>query len=316
MSSFLLNAHGFATSFRPPRGVATFALLDAAGDINVVTSVDRPTRLFEAGSLTKTMTATVLAQFVTTGTVTLNSTVGELLGTAAQRCDHTTLRELATHTSGLPPLPPGAMRPPFWPRDPYAFFGRRRLLAALGKVEPNPGGIDYSNFGYDVLALCLEAIGGAPLRTLLKEMLFDPLGMHTARCQPCSGHQLERGHGAWLTGGRRWHEPNPGGGGIDMSINDLAQWLHANLLPETTPIPEALRLTHAVHAKDASAVGLAWHHHGDTIWHNGATGSFRSMAAFRPGHAAMGALVSCALPGSTTDESILRLFSNEAEKGA
>lgn len=310
MSDFTVEARSFAHSFRPPKGVAALAVVDRDGSIGTITSTTRHVGLFEAGSITKTFTATVLAQYVVTGAAHLTTTVGDVLGpTESGPCARVTFRELATHTSGLPRLPPGAMRPPFWPRDPYAFFTRRRLRAGARRLQPapTPGEFVYSNFGYDLLAHCLERVGHAPLQALLKELIFEPLNMTTARCQPCRKRGLERGHGEGLTGGRRWHNPSPGGGGVDLSIDDLAKWLRANLLPESSNMADALRLAHAVHFNGAEVIGLAWHHHNQTIWHNGATGSFRSVAAIRHGRGAMGSLASCSSPGSEADQQILGL---------
>lgn len=250
--------------------------------------------LFEAGSLTKTMTATLLAQMVIDGSVTLETTVGDLLGSEAGGADGVTLRELATHTSGLPRLPPNAITFPFWPRDPYRYYGRDRLGKGLARVSlRGRGEVSYSNLGFDLLGCCLSAAAGRDLNVLLRDRVFVPAGMTTARCQPCARSGLARGHGSLLLGGRRWHQPLPAAGGVDCSIEDLANWLHANVDPASTPLEDAIRLCQRPHAESAQgAIGLAWHISDGLTWHNGATGAFQSYVGFAPGVAGVATLSS------------------------
>lgn len=88
-------------------------------------SVTRET-LFEIGSITKVFTGLLLADSVERGVVSLETTVGELLPgnpTLDPEVANMTLRELTTHTSGLPRLPHSGRQ--FWrqlwnPTNPYA----------------------------------------------------------------------------------------------------------------------------------------------------------------------------------------------------
>lgn len=267
----------------PPRGVHAVAVVGADGVTEIrTTGGDPPAELFEVGSLTKTFTATALAVLVVEGTVALDDTLGVLLGPAAGAASTVTLGQLATHTSGLPRLAPGAMRPPFWPRDPYRFFGRRRLMRSLRRLSPlQPGPFAYSNVGFALLARALEAATATPFRDLLAERVFAPAGMATARCQPCPRTGLVHGEGHWLAAGR-WHQPNPGGGGVDASIVDLAAWARVNLLPDDSPLAPAVRLAHRTHHDGPPEVGLAWVVDDDLRWHNGATGRFQSIVAVGP----------------------------------
>ena len=111
-----------------------------------------PDARFESGSVTKTMTATLLA---------------------------ITLGQLATHTSGLPRDAPNDS---FGGPDSYRDFTAERAEERLRMVIREPGnGRIYSNFGYRLLGLVLERAGGRPYQALLAERLLGPLGM------TCSG---------------------------------------------------------------------------------------------------------------------------------
>lgn len=272
-----------AAAYIAPDAQASFAL--------------RPERLprdalFEAGSLTKTMTATLLAKMVIAKAVEMETTVGDLLGSEAGAARDITLEQLATHTSGLPRLPPNAITFPFWPRDPYRFYGRARLAKGLSAISlGTPGEVSYSNLGFDLLGCCLSAAADQPFNTLLREQIFDVVGMTSARTQPCPKRGLVRGRGPLLLGGRRWHQPLPGAGGVDCSIDDLGRWLQANVDPASTPLEDAIRLCHMPHAATPTgSIGLAWHIRNGLTWHNGATGAFQGFVGFVTGVAGIATL--------------------------
>ena len=285
----------------PPKGVAAVAVVDPDASIDLAGDDPATTGLYEIGSITKTLTATLLAVLVDDGVVALDTTVGAILGEQAGAIPDVTLRELATHTGGLPRLAPNAFTVPFWPRDPYRFYDAKRLVKGLAKTTlTDPGTIAYSNFGFDLLGHCLEAAARTPFKTLMESRVLVPAGMTTARCQPCPRRGLLRGHGSLLLGGRRWHQPLPAAGGVDGTIADLAAWARANLVPDSTPLANAIRLAQQEHAaNDDGSIGLAWHRRNSTLWHNGATGSFQGFVAVAPGRMAVAALATMG-PGKWT----------------
>ena len=65
---------------------------------------------FEIGSVTKTMTAALLAEFIARGEIALTDPIAKLLppGTIVPSFNgrEITIADVVTHTSGLPPLPP------------------------------------------------------------------------------------------------------------------------------------------------------------------------------------------------------------------
>lgn len=275
-----------AEAVQPPRGRAAVALVEPDGAVHVRAEGRMASGLFEIGSLTKTMTATLLASLVLDETIALSTTVDEVLGADAGAIAGVTMEELATHTSGLPRLAPNAMKLPFWPRDPYRFYGEERLRQGLAQVAlTNRGNFAYSNLGYDVLGQCLARAGGAPFNELLAAHVLRPTGMTEARCQPCGRRGLLRGRGGqFFLGGRRWHIQLPGAGGVDTTINDLARWAHANLVPEATPLERSVRLAQRPRVDHpGGSVGLAWIHSPNSIWHNGGTGAFQSILVVIPG---------------------------------
>lgn len=139
------------------------------------------------GSITKTMVATVLASLHPTEGLDLDTPVGDLLDVPAN--GDVTLRQLATHTSGLPRMAPDALdHQGFRREDPCAAYSAELALTALADVErsealANDGGAAYSNDGYQLLGLALEAASGSDLPTLLRRRSAR-CGVQHRRCRP------------------------------------------------------------------------------------------------------------------------------------
>lgn len=283
-----------ASNLRPPRGAFAAAFVDELARVSKIADQQVRHQYFELGSLTKTFMGVLVAALVLDGAIELDSTTGELLGDSAGLLEDVSLRELATHTSGLPSLPPNAITVPFWPRDPYRFYGARQLRTALSRCDlRGRGSFSYSNFGYMVLGCCLSAKTRRPVRDLLTQYVFTPVGMRSARCQPCSGGGLLKGYGSLTLGGRRWHERLPGAGGVDGTIADLASWVSANVHLGDDLFAQSLRMAQEVHFQDGDLkIGLSWRIQNGVHWHNGATGRYQSVIAFRPGRTGVVALAS------------------------
>jgi CubicO group peptidase (beta-lactamase class C family) len=76
-----------------------------------------------------------------------------------------------------------------------------------------------------------------------------------------------------------------GAGALSSTASDLALFLHANLHPQTTPIPSVIETIQRRHPSQpgSQATGLGWHFSElsgrSILWHNGGTGGFSSMLA-------------------------------------
>lgn len=244
---------------------------------------------FEIGSITKTMTAALLASLVGDAVVALDDEIGRWLD-AGSNAD-ITLEQLATHTSGLPPLAPNQ---PTEETNPYRDFTAQRAEEGLRAATRTPdAGHVYSNFGYQLLGLVLERASGHRYQDLLAERLLWPLGM------TCSGVGVA-GDGTRMTGhaggkpAGHWDFALPGPGAVEATVGDLARYLSACLAPPTGPLGAAIRLCEQprVRMGGGNAGGLAWIINDGLLFHNGGTGGFSASVAIdqAAGHA-VGALV-------------------------
>lgn len=243
-----------------------------------------PTTRFEIGSITKVFTDLLLADMVARGEVKFDDPVSRYLP-AGTLPDHgnrpITLRDLATHYSGLPRLPVNLT--PADPLDPYATYDQASLHAGLKQWTPMrpPGAMfEYSNLGVGLLGQALAARAGKPYEELLAERILRPLGMEqtdftdTGLAIPIS----EKGAAV-----KPWRLASlAGAGGLRSTIGDMSRFAAAFLDPPARLRP-AFRLLLAEPLRPAggfSRIGLGVLSvpttQGPLLNHDGGTGGMRS----------------------------------------
>ena len=141
---------------------------------------------FVIGSLAKSMTALAVLQLVEAGRIDLDASVTRYLPafTLADPADAAliTVRELLTHTSGIPTA--AGVAP--LSGTPTTLAGQ---VDALRSVTPGaaPGAAyAYSNANYLVLGRLVEVVAGVPYGAYLEDHLFGPLGMAHATTDPAT----------------------------------------------------------------------------------------------------------------------------------
>lgn len=258
---------------------------------------------FEIGSLTKTFTALLFAEQAARGELGHHDPAARHLHTAPRGGDALTLTHLATHTSGLPRLPPGLLRraAPHLRTNPYAHFTpddairrftRTRLRAAPGTR------VRYSNFGIGLLGHALvSAADGTPYSTLLHTRLSAPLALCDTDCA------TDPPPGATQATGHRHHRPLPAfhipglpaAGALRSSARDLLTFTEALLDPAAAPGPASLRtalrdvLRPRLRLPSGDGLSLVWNTRprddGSLLYHHsGGTVGFTAFTGFNPQH--------------------------------
>jgi serine-type D-Ala-D-Ala carboxypeptidase/endopeptidase len=244
----------------------------------IVTVGCAPDDGFEIGSITKTMTGILLADAVTNGSVRLTGPIGPWLD-AGQNGD-ITLKELATHTSGLPRLSPSHV--PGVP-DPYAFLTEETVQRELRISPRGPAEHEYSNFGFQVLGLALERATGTPFTVLLSRHLCTPLAMPGTGVGATAQAMLLRGHRAGKAV-RPWTHHLTGAGGVVTTAQDMAKYVHACLTPAQGPLGPAVELAQRPHhhIDRLRSAGLGWAlGPPGYLGYSGGTSGFRSMLGIK-----------------------------------
>jgi len=192
-----------------------------------------PGTLFETGSIDKVITAALLMQLVDEQKLDLRAPVREYLPWFEVGGDRPpiTTHHLLTHTAGI-----------FNGMDhsPDAASEAWSLRFTKPAIDPGeePG---YSNLGYKVLGLMLEHLTGKSYQALVRERIFEPLGIrdsHPAitnamRDQLAVGYVPRLGDRPWQVEHgfvpATWLETGSADGCLAMTSGDLATWLRALL---------------------------------------------------------------------------------------
>jgi D-alanyl-D-alanine carboxypeptidase len=141
----------------------------------------RPKLTYRVGSLTKPFVATVVLQLVAEGRLSLSDTVGRWLPGILPYGDQVTVRQLLNHTNGVPDytLEP-LVRLYTFPHGRFRAWTPRELVALIADQPPDfpPGTAwSYSNTGYVLAGLIVQAATGRTLGHELTRRIFRPLGL-------------------------------------------------------------------------------------------------------------------------------------------
>ena len=255
----------------------------------------RPDSIYAIASVSKTLTALILARMIARGEVRLDQPVRELLppGAVAKPAgDEITLLDLATHHSGLPSMPsnlkfddqpnPGAN---YHPADLYNYLKRH------GLQRPPDRPFDYSNLGFGVLGTALAERAGTGYADLLQREVAGPLGMVDTelRLSPAQEGRLIQGYNGRHNPVAPWDlDALAPAGAVRSTAADLLNFLDANLHPEKLPaeLAQAVRISQTLHAdvQPGVRVALAWVQDtwDRTYWHTGAVSGYTSYVFVRP----------------------------------
>jgi serine-type D-Ala-D-Ala carboxypeptidase/endopeptidase len=197
-----------------------------------------------------------------------------------------TLRQLATHTSGLPRAPDLTGFGPSYAAAKWAWLARQSDLV--------PGrNAAYSNIAFDFLADAVARAAGAPYTQLLAQRILGPLGMHDTTPAPDEA-QCAR----LLDGGTslpcRDQSAFAGSGGLYATAGDMALWMRNQLAADRRAHALYVRPSDVVRfegldsAGPADGIGLGWLHlaaddtHPALLEKSGSGAGFISYVALAP----------------------------------
>ena len=184
--------------------------------------------VFQSGSVGKQFASAAVMLFIEDGRLSLNDPVTRYIPEAPPEWAEIRIHHLLTHTSGI--------------RD-YGYeasYDTRRAMseadlvrmACAQPLEFRPDErYSYSNTGYLLLGAIMDRIAGRHYSELMRERIFEPLGMKSARLideadivpHRAAGYRLRDGHVA----NQQWVAPEQNttaDGSLYLSINDMIAW--------------------------------------------------------------------------------------------
>jgi CubicO group peptidase (beta-lactamase class C family) len=243
--------------------------------------------LWHLGSITKSMTATLVARLVESRALNWEDTVGDLLrDVAPQMRDEyrsVTLRHLLSHRSGLPGNIPLEELVRF-SRDIEDARNERKSYVRIALAMPPRGPMgttfEYANNGYVVVGAMLESKFGETWEHLIQTHVLGPLNLQTAGFgAPGRVGELTQpaGHALGPDGLLRAFRIGDGitdnpvvlgpAGRVCMSLNDLLTYLAAHRDETAFLSPATWRALHTPPFGGNYAMGwVLWR---DGLWHNG-----------------------------------------------
>jgi len=257
-----------------------------------VISVENRTDIFEIGSVTKTVTATILAKLAYEGAVDLNAPIKTFLPITLKQSSlngkEVTLLHLANHTSGLPKEPDNVSTDWAMPGSPYQTYDQTKLYDYLSKrivLQSTPGEKrEYSNLGGGLLGHLLTLAAKKSFEQLLYETICTPLSLQNTFVTIDSARRriLVPGRDPFGRIVPNW-ELNVlvGGGGVKSSAEDMAKYLRAHLT-DTTYFALTQRPTIQYTEHNTAGLGWAWYAHEDMkfVDATGGTGGYSCCVIF------------------------------------
>jgi CubicO group peptidase (beta-lactamase class C family) len=183
--------------------------------------------IFQSGSVGKQFTSAAVMLLVEEGKIHLDDSLSRFFPDGPPAWKHITVRHLLTHTSGLPDYTDGLID---YRRD-YTEDDLRTFAYGL-KPAFEPGEKwEYSNTGYVLLGIIIHKVSGVFYGDLLRDRVFGPLGMTTARVISEEDIVPHRAAGYTLTKGvlknQDWVAPRlntTADGSLYLSLDDMIAW--------------------------------------------------------------------------------------------
>jgi len=203
-------------------------LANGYGEANVEHHVAvTPETVFQSGSVGKQFTSTAVMLLVQDGRLALTDSITKFFPNAPASWKGIIVRHLLTHTSGIPDYTTDAMD---YRRD-YTEDELAQMAFGLTPEFPPGSRWNYSNTGYALLGFIVHKASGQFYGDVLRERVFKPLGMRSARViseadivpHRAAGYQLVKGE----LKNQEWVSPTlntTADGSLYLSLQDYIAW--------------------------------------------------------------------------------------------
>ena len=272
--------------------------------------------VFEAGSVSKQVTAAVVLLLAQSGRISLDDDVRRWIPELSKELPRFTIRELLTHETGLRDWG-DIIELTGWPRGTREYAMRDMISLIARQRAPNfPAGTEYSysNSNYLLAAEIVARAVGESFDAYSQRVLFKPLGMVHTRWRDQFRTVVAKRAAAWTPDDSgHWQLDMPfedlvGAGGLLTTVPDMLRW-NANFDAPVVGGPNFAREMERAGVLRSGrttsyTLGLELDSLGGerTVSHAGATAGYRAFAGRVPARAADVALLCNA--GSLNTESM------------
>ncbi|MDP5208221.1 serine hydrolase [Microbulbifer sp. 2205BS26-8] len=247
--------------------------------------------IFEIGSITKPVSATLMAILDGSGDILLQATAADFMPVLSKSADPDgaiSITDLLNHTSGFARDPLDIDAEDDHRFQNYSLDQFHQFLAGY-KPEAKPGSYSYSNLGYMIIERAVEQSLETDFETLMHKRLLEPLMMSDSHFAVPDEKQPRL-----VTGFRQGAETDAldlghysSFGGLRSTAQDMLHFIGAQIGVYKTPMDAAIKETQRIRLRDGKKVlALGWevmerHESGKTLYfHRGGTNGFVSLAAF------------------------------------
>ena len=183
--------------------------------------------VFQSGSVGKQFTSAAIMLLVEDGKIALTDSITKFFPNAPATWRGITVRHLLSHTSGIPDYTTDAMD---YRRD-YTEDELAQMAFGLTPEFPPGSRWNYSNTGYVLLGIIIHKVSGQFYGDVLRERIFEPLGMRTARViseadivpNRAAGYEVVKGE----LKNQEWVAPKlntTADGSLYLSLEDYIAW--------------------------------------------------------------------------------------------
>jgi D-alanyl-D-alanine carboxypeptidase len=158
-----------------------------------------PEHRFRAASVAKSLLASVILQLVDEGRVALTDTVEEWLPAMVPQSGAVTIEQLVRQQSGI--FDYGAdprLMQPYMAGDFGYYWSPEKLVELANEHGPTfePGArYEYSNTNFTLLGLIIEKATGETLANVVRDRIFEPVGMTSSKMETSSHMDSPYAHG-------------------------------------------------------------------------------------------------------------------------
>ncbi|GAB4235525.1 MAG: hypothetical protein Tsb0034_09720 [Ekhidna sp.] len=256
------------------------------------------TSFYEIASITKTLTASVIAALLEAEEIPVNTPIYELLPGDYSHLNYEghpiTLMHLLNHTAGFKRLPSDILSKST-NEKPYENYRFEDMLSYLEdySLTKKPGtSYEYSNFGYALLSYIVEYQTETTISDYIQALITNPLNMTSTNMElyALDEFQNEQIMKAHKTNGEPtdywvWNDWR-GMGGLYSNLEDMEKYMRAQFDSYNGEMAKAFRQARELtYDEDDAKLGWAWHlakQPDNLYFHTGGSSGFTSMIMFDP----------------------------------